>query len=415
MYWAIPFYVLHAAFAATQIPSSPLVSGEKPSETVTAHRKRLEQLVLRGKYEDVVQQLERESEFDFTGHPVSLGAIVAYLDSSMGWNVRTIVDESALARHGTNLDNVASPDEIRAGGISRRSSLRFVLDFGGVAYYVGDKCLIVTTKQTARVKWIGQLRHPTLNELCAPSIRTRRDAAFAAGFWHLDAGLWIKPLATALKDCDRQVAFDAAFALGEIGPQASGAVNSLVDLLKSQDLRLREAAVVALAKIGPSTATRLLALIDDPDATIALAASKSFRLMGSVASEYIPKLIKAAQRHADNQDLREGIGEAIAGIDIGNTISVLCELLKSQAPEIRAFSAYTIAKLGPRGGQCAEDLLRLLSDQNLQVRRDAAYALARIDLPADTPTPALEAASNDEDRSVSLWAAEALRVIKSNR
>ncbi len=420
MNWAMAFCAFNASFVFGQnvVLSPPTV--KTPSMTmrvcmtipaIALCDTTTSQGPSRGQHEPVMQVLEMPSELDLTGHPISYGTLFAGMKI---WDIRMILDEPALLRHGMRLDEIIVP-ELRAGGVSRRSSLRFILDAGGIGYYVGEKCLVVTTKHLARVKWLAQLDKPEPEALSASSVGKRRDAAFAAAFWHVDPDVWIEPLTKALLDSDRQVSFDAAYALGELGPEAAGAIDPLARLLKSKDLTLREAAVSALGKIGPKAVKRLLELIDDPDSALAIAAAKALSVMGSVGNEAIPGLIAAATRHADSEELYRSFGSAIAAIDLGDAIPRLRELLKSDSAAIRSFAAFAIGKIGPAGQTCAPDLLLLLTDQSTRVRIDVAYALARLDLPSDFPTDSLEAAVKDSDQHVSLWAAKALRVIKSKR
>lgn len=98
--------------------------------------------------------LDRESEFDLTGHPASWGALVTYLElrgyRDLGLGIPIEIDQFALSKQGVDLDNLGPYWVLHAGGVSRRSSLRFIFDAGGVSYYIDGQRLIVTTKQVAR-------------------------------------------------------------------------------------------------------------------------------------------------------------------------------------------------------------------------------------------------------------------------
>jgi len=375
---------------------------------------------------NVNQQLQEISDLNFLGHGTSYAGLVDALPTDILWSIPTILDEPALARNGVNLDNMALPaSPFHAGGIRRRSSLRFVLDVGGLAYFVDDnKQLVVTTKPLARVKWMTTLPKPSIEDLKADSLDKRREAAFAAGFYHLDPAVWLQPLVRALEDADRDVQFDSAFALGEFGPQANDAIDALIALLKSKDLTLREAATCALGRIGPKALVRLEERIYDPDPTIALSAIKAFGTMGSAGNEAVPELIAAGKHYADlkvSWDDSEyctfcaAIASALSQIELGDAVAPLRILLSSDSAGIRAFAANAIGEIGPHGQVCEPELQKLLSDVSIAVRREAAYAMARIDLPSDTSTTALEAAAKDSDHHVTLWAKAALRVIKSKQ
>ncbi len=368
---------------------------------------------------NVHRKLEGISDLDLTGHPAPIAGLLTLIgqdegDELAGWNIQVLVDEHALTRHGIRLDELV-PSELHASGVDRRSSLRFVLDSCGLGYYVGDKCVVVTTKPIAQIGWLSELPKPTPNSLKSDTIVERRNAAFAAGYRHIDPDTWIEPLTKALHDPDRQVAFDAAYALGVLGPQADRAINHLLKMLKSDDLTLREASVSALGKIGEKAVEGLLTSLDDPDSAIVFAAAKSLGVMGSAGKSAVPGLIAAGQRHSSNVDLCERIGTSISEIDLGDAIPKLRELLKSNQVGIRSFAAQTIGSIGPRANSCAEELLSLLADKNTRVRIAVAYALAHIDLAEDVPISELEAAAKDSDRHVQLWAQKALRVVKSKK
>lgn len=366
-------------------------------------------------HEDVLRALERVSDWDFTGHPGSWAGIPLVIDNPNGWNIRTVVDEPALAKYGIQFGDICPYYELRASGVSRRSSLRFILDSCGLAYYVEDAKLTFTTRHIARVKWLTQLDCPKPKSLMSDSVDDRRTAAFSAGYWNADAGVWVEPLARALSDSDRQVRFDAAFALGELGPEASKAIDPLISMLKSKDLTLREGAVFALGKIGPTAVEELLRVVDDPSSEIGIAGAKALDVMGSIGKPAVPELIAIAMRWSNDEDRCYQIAWAISRIDPGGTIPQLRGLLKHELPGIRAFAALTVGHVGPPGRVCAPDLLPLLTDQSTRVRFAAAFALAHVELPADFPTSELEKASKDPEMSVHLWASEALRVIKSKK
>jgi len=374
---------------------------------------------------DVISQLEVLSDLRLSGNePISLDTLVFFVSQELspGWNIPTTVDRPALVKRGIHSAEIAL-GSLQTGGISRRSSLRFVLDTFGLSYYLNDSQLVVTTKEIARVKWLNQLAKPNIKMLRAEGERERRQVAFAAGFWHLNSSEWVGPLMTALNDSDREVSFDAAFALGECGPEASNAIEALLQLLRSKDLALREAATCALGKIGPESSMRLIEMIEDPDPGVGLAAVKAFGAMGSAGNDSVLDLIAAGKRFANRKESRGedrcefcyAIGSALADVELGKAVPQLRELLKSEGAGVRSFAAYAIGEIGSPGQVCEPELQKLLTDVNTAVRRDAAYALAQINLPSDTSTTALEAAAKDSDRLVRLWAAAALRVIRSKK
>jgi len=435
MKWAVVFVVFSAAFTNIAMSANSLVSyfcpmrvsrSDDDNSSVSGDEKEaIHDVASPLDTVNVMDELRRPSNLNFEGADANFAGLLDALETVFDWKVKTIVDEPALAKNGIRLENIGFPYHFRAGGVSRRSSLRFMFDAGGLAYFVdGNKRLVVTTKPLARVKWLSQLRKPEPRDLVAGSLNDRREAAFAAGFWHLDPEVWVQLLVNALEDTDRDVRFDSAYALGECGPLAKSAIDPLCALLRSDDLTLREAATFALGRIGSEASLRLLELIDDPDRSIALSALKAFGVMGSGGNEAVTGMMAAAKRYADPKKslsddeycgLSHAIGSALSEVELGDAVPLLRDLLNSDSARIRSFAAFAIGEIGPRGQVCEPELQKLLSDDSTSVRRDAAYAMARIDLPSDTSTTALEAAANDPDYDVTLWATAALRVIRSKK
>jgi formylglycine-generating enzyme required for sulfatase activity/serine/threonine protein kinase len=283
-------------------------------------------------------QLQEISDLNFLGHGASYAGLVSALSTDFLGSIPTILDEPALARNGSNLDNMAlPPSPFHAGRVSRRSSLRFVLDVGGLGYFVDEnKKLVVTTKPLARVKWMTTLPNPTIEDLKAGSLEKRREAAFAAGFYHLDPDVWVLPLVRALDDADRDIQFDSVFALGELGSQANDGIDALIALLKSKDLTLREVATYALGRIGAKALVRLGELIYDPDPAIALAAINAFAVMGNAGNEAVPELITAGKYFADRKVNWDDTTAGDGGTGIGICLHPPAQLLVgASGPRLR--------------------------------------------------------------------------------
>jgi HEAT repeat protein len=394
----------------------------------------------------IQKELETVSRLDFIRHPVSLGSLVSVLvsyakfgsidesqkddeSSAKIWsNISMYVDEPAFAKNGVDLDNTSffgPGGELRAGGVSKRSSLRFVLDACGASYYVGDEQLVITTKSVARASWLAQLTKPDPASLGSNFLDERRRTAFAAGFWSLDPDVWVEPLIRSLRDPDRQVAFDSAFALGELGPLANRAIVPLIDVLTSNDLTLREAACYAIAKIGPQAIDVLLKQVGDPDASIAIAAAKSLGLMGNASRRTVPSLIDIGKRRFEEIEVRMMISDVIASVDPKGSLSSLRQLMKNENASTRVFGVETIGRIGevvPSSKQSiagldeiVHQIMELLLDENVEVRRGAAAALWQIDIPLETPREPLERAKQDKDSQVSQFATIALHLLDKRK
>ena len=65
--------------------------------------------------------------------------------------------------------------------------------------------------------------------------------------------------------------------------------------------------------------------------------------------------------------------------------------------------------------EVVQEFMRLLGDQNTDVRRAASMALRQIDIPIDTPLAPLEEALQDTDGDVSSNARVALDLLKTKK
>lgn len=373
---------------------------------------------------DVSKILELQSDFKMRGHPVALSDALFFLDSPFvedSWKLRTTIDSKALERAGINL-KVIVISEFHATGISRKTALRLWLARATLGYAVDRDGLIVTTKLNADLHYAANSEPPSVENLAHSDADVRRETAFAAGSWHVDAQLWIVPLIAGLSDSDREVRFNAAYALAAFGPAAHEAIDELSAMLISDDLTVREVASYSLSQLGPDAVQGLLAALDNTDQDIAGYAGRAIGDMGVTAKEFAPDLITLGKLHVavdplvhevDYCERCTTIASVIAKVDVGGDLESLRTLLNSDIAGERALAANAIGEFGSYAQICEVEMQELLSDHAVTVRRKAAWALAQMELPSNTETAALEAASSDSDRTVALWAAKALRIIRS--
>lgn len=368
--------------------------------------------------------------FNSVSRPNSIGDFVSALPAEVNALARKeqltpvpiYVDEPALMRNGIDLYGSTSWGfSLRVEDISLRSSLRFILDAYGVSYFVGEGQVVVTTKPIARAIWMSQLDQPDPALLLSGTLDERRATAFAAGFWSIDPAEWIAPLANSLDDTDRQLVFDATFALGELGPTAKLAIEPIIDNLRSSDEAIREASVVALARIGPSAIDTLLKQVNDPSSPIATAAVRSLGLMGRAGKEAVPALTKIGSSSNDVV-LRGWLSNTLVLLDPIGSLADARKRLHDESPGTRVFAVETISDVErlrldrlatPNLKDVVREILGLLHDRNTDVRRAAASALWRIELPVDTPIAPLESALNDADNEVRNHARSALHLLKN--
>ena len=333
---------------------------------------------------DVGLKLRQVSNLNMSDSPdLNYEDVVSSFEEVFQWGIPLTVDQVGLRKFGLHLNEIRFSGSLRAGGVSRRSSLRFVLDLAGIGYYVDDnRRIVVTTKPLAKLQWLSQLRKPQLQDLNALSVDVRRDTVFSAGFWRIDGEHWEQALVSALEDSDRDVQFDAAYALGEIGAQETATIDALCKLLQSDDRTLREVATYSMAKIGPRAIPKLVNLIYHKDRDFGRSAIISLGAMGSAGNDAVLPLIEAGVKISEDPTYRDRedyssycreIAAALAQVEQGDAAATLCKLLSSRNAVTRSFAVVTITEIGRAEG-CEAELLKLLSDPSTQVRRDTAYA-----------------------------------------
>jgi HEAT repeat protein len=175
----------------------------------------------------------------------------------------------------------------------------------------------------------------------------------------------VPPLITALENLDGDRRPCAAEALGEIGPPAKQVVPALIRALQLehsdrdfahpdvQDMQreaLRHAAIIALGRIGPAAAAAVPAL-------------KSFVGVGSDADKALDKIGALSVAEALDRFVKEG-------------------------------DASALTLLGSKAKAAIPGLRHALSDPRVEIRIDAAIALAGIEPPALEAIPVLIDAMN---------------------
>ena len=291
----------------------------------------------------------------------------------------------------------------------------------------------------------------SLIEDADPGVRLRTMSAIA------DAGPAAVPLLIKLLKNDK-TAYWACLVLRDMGADAKAAVPGLTEALGSKQPQVCREALLALAAIGPpaaSAAPRIATLIEDglhrTAATYALGAIGTIpadvetKVQANAKSE--DKLLSTAslwtlaRLHPDDKEIRREVTER------------LCQRLKEQDPNIRAWAAqglaslppapeiavpifenafqgadeatirsaldafagvgaravprlinllgnekyarlrgnviYTLGQIGPEAAPATEDLAKLLTDADPKVSTEAAMALAKIGAPAVAAVPAL--------------------------
>ncbi|MCX8045050.1 MAG: HEAT repeat domain-containing protein [Desulfobacterota bacterium] len=262
---------------------------------------------------------------------------------------------------------------------------------------------------------------------CA-DVRIRRNAAFGLGELGADAAPAMEALTHALRsDSDFDVRRNAAFALGEIGAPA---IPSLLSMLNDKDPRIRRIVTAALVRIGTPAVPKLTHLLTTSDTITRRNAAVILGNIGPDATDAIPALEKALQdpdrgfqwtvrqalrrikqtpqEHAefDNQTLLGTQTDITPPLDVrthaSNTIENLLVRLSDEKPDVRRRAAFALARLG---SSALPVLLNALTSDNTLTRKNAAFALGEMGSSARSAIPALTSLKHDPDRTVR-WVAE---------
>jgi HEAT repeat protein len=189
-------------------------------------------------------------------------------------------------------------------------------------------------------------------------------------------------LALLLHDGDHQLVLAAVRALGNLGSIAASAAEPLLRLVfdKKHDHGLRVAAAEALGRLGPvplHTLDRLLLLLRDEEWHVRQAAAKLLGRPGPFA----PHVAEALTALLDDEDaqVRRHAAEALGGLGsaAAPAMQVLAQLLQDR--KTREAAAIALAEMGTSiTGSAVNDLLRVYRDEDPEVRRIGARALARL-------------------------------------
>jgi len=275
------------------------------------------------------------------------------------------------------------------------------------------------------------------NELCAigepavdPLIKALKDnnpkvRSLAA----LDLGIIGDKKATnslikALKDPIPEVRMNAAFSLGEL--QALEAVEPLIELLKDENGEVVRYTVIALGMLKDPRATEpLCEVLKRDDASISYDGDSDMRYTGNsnIRSEAVFAL-------GENGDLRavDTLTDLLADKEIGSSAASslgrikgeyvfgkLIKLLDSKNPTTRTNAVAVYEYI--QDPAAVPILIRMLSDQVPEVRREAAYVLGHFKEPeeiAQTEQPLINALG-DSKVEVQAAAAGSLGRIESKK
>jgi len=208
-----------------------------------------------------------------------------------------------------------------------------------------------------------------VQQLAAPEIPVRREAAYQLNRLGQGAKPAIPALIKALDDEDKQVWSSAVAAIATLGPEAKDAIPVLMkalDTRQSQGRRVRDnrqmimRTAYALTRIGPDSIPPLVQALSQDDQGLRIGAARALGPMGTQAREAIPLLVN------NLADGREPVRDE------------------------------TVAALGLIGPEAGPALVTALTDGDVRRRTGAAQALAQMNPPFRDAGPAVEKALNQE-------------------
>ncbi len=169
-------------------------------------------------------------------------------------------------------------------------------------------------------------------------------------------------------------------------------------LSAAREPRVRVAAARALRGLGPAaaraTAGLATALAEDPDPAVRAESAATLAALNPHAAAAV--LLHESLGDPDAA-VRHAVTEALAGHPGAASVDLarLVATLDSPDPVVRSFGAWSIGERGPRAGEAAPALVRLLAAERGHGSNGAAASLARVG--ARSAVPALAAELTDAD------------------
>lgn len=221
-------------------------------------------------------------------------------------------------------------------------------------------------------------------------------------------GIVVTALATQLKNEDVSVRATAADSLGDIGPDAAAATDALVKLLSDREAVVRAAAARAIGSIGEPAKAAVPALVKalhDDEGIVTVSAAEALSSIGEPSVASIKSLLNDEHLNLLMLTVLAEMGPAGVG-----ATDELVKLLDNDVIDLRIEAALALAGIGPAGLKQAEGaLLKRLQDEKYEPRGAMAYALAKMG--AKSAIPVLQKTINTDDERLKLASAWALVVL----
>jgi HEAT repeat protein len=195
----------------------------------------------------------------------------------------------------------------------------------------------------------------------------------------------IPTLALALKNGEFSIRFSAKYALARIGKPA---MPTLIQLLKSKNDDEVEVAIEVLQemKVNVEEATQpLMALLDSKNDRVAVKAANALGVIGKPARKATPKLIALLSRDYETalqaRNALKGIGQP--------AVPDLIRALSNENPQVRSEAASVLGLIGKDARPATEPLMRMATADVESARFNAVQSLGKIGPVAQPAVPLL--------------------------
>jgi HEAT repeat protein len=227
-------------------------------------------------------------------------------------------------------------------------------------------------------------------------------------------------LTKRLKAGAEAVRLEAAEELAKAGPKAKAALPTLLDVLKTDSsIEVKRAAAKALGAIGPAAKIAVPALVEvlkERDLYTYPTAAEALGNIGPDARPAVPELVPALVH--TNRDMREIAEKALAKILPNPKTAAgayLDSLNNTMNPLARRGGCVAVGRLGVDGRPAVPVLIKLIRDQQDDVKIAAIDALGAIGPAAKEALPNLATASKDDQQNIRVAAEQAMRKIKGEK
>ena len=217
----------------------------------------------------------------------------------------------------------------------------------------------------------------------------------------------IRQWITALRIGTQPERMEAANHLGTLGRNGSEAITTLIQSLNDPSEPVGLNAAYALGAIGEESIEPLTNALQDENETIRRHAAYALTAVGSGVEERVTELL-----NHKSADTRGYAAYVLGEIDAVDSVPNLVSLLDDESVNIRRNVVEALGLIQGNTDTSVRALAKaLVKDEDKQTRFTAALSLARIGPAAEEAVPALKDALKDNDRYVRGYGVEALKYI----